>query len=56
MVSVARNRRVLQLLNKRCLLDGSILKKVVQFRKTDVVTALEKDGKKIAEVIPRLNV
>ena len=51
-ISVAK---ILNLINQKCLADGSVLKKIERFSKLGVEKYFYKDDKKIAKVISRLN-
>ncbi len=54
MVSLNRKEEVLKLTNKKCLSDESVIKKIEIFSKQGVETDFFVDGKKIAEITPRL--
>ncbi len=54
MVSVNIAEKVLQLTNKKCLLDGSVLKKIERFSKQGVEREFFLDGKKIVVISARL--
>ena len=54
MVSVSTSETVLQLTNQKCLSDKSVLKKIERFSKQGVARDFFADGKKIAEITPRL--
>ncbi len=54
MVSVNQSETVLQLTNKKCLSDESVLKKIERFSKKGVERDFFVDGKKIVQITPRL--
>ena len=54
-VSVNRTVKVLKLTNQKCLVDGSVLKKIEQFSEQGVERHFLIDGQVKAKIIPRLN-
>ncbi len=54
-VSANKVDRLLKLTNQKCLVDGSVLKKVERFSNQGVERDFFKDGQKISTISPRLN-
>jgi hypothetical protein len=54
-ISVSTTKKLLTLTDKKCLGDGTVMKKIEKFSKYGMERCFTKDGQEIAPIIPRLN-